>query len=237
MGRFIKKALYFGLIYNLVFYIIHNIKFFPKKGTIYQGFIDFWTLLFMFIGFVTGFIFLAIIYLLSKKYKMDIYDSNKMIGYIAFTYCSFEGLSVIFFEKLWENNDLIGIIVTVGYFLLIVVALYYFWKYRIEIASGVLITNILYYKTNFVNSNNQDYVTKFFSNYTGITQLSDHYKGMILLFLLFIYLAVLVFLRKKGVYDYRNRQELWQEQMEEGPYKKVKIINFNKIFKNRSGIS
>lgn len=232
MKEYIKKSLYFGLIFNLVGLFEHNIKIFPKKGTVYSVFIDFWTLV-IFIGiFLYAFIFIAILFFISKKINNSIYKSKKVIGYIAFITASLDGLMVLLFKHLWINNDVVGIFITIGYFLLAVSLVYFFWKYRIEIASGVFLTNMIYYQTNLISSNDTDLVTRLFNQYYGISHLSDPIKGLILLLMLVVYLTILIFLRKKGIYDYRKKKELWQEKMGEGPYKKdLKIRNLSDCFK------
>ena len=79
---------------------------------------------------------------------------NKMIIYSAIAFASFAGFEILLFHDLLrplsdflDKNLIISYVIVYIYFALIAIIVYYTWKYRIEIVSGLFIMNLIIRKT------------------------------------------------------------------------------------------
>jgi hypothetical protein len=198
-------------------------SFFTKSGELFSITIDTITLMLTFGWFIFSFVAIGIIKLISMKKNKFIYESKKFIIYFTFLFHNFAGLSVLLFHN-YIKNELINCLLIFIYYILFIFILYYFWKYRLEIVIGMLLTNLFVYKINFwfstylIHTNKPDLLSKFMQQYLGLAHVTNPMKGVVLLLFLVIFLTITIFLRKKGVYDYRSSQEQRQEEMQEGYY-------------------
>ena len=142
-----------------------------------------------------------------------------MIIYSAIAYESFGGFEILLFHHfndfLYENLIILNLIILI-YFSLIAIIVYYTWKYRIEIVSGLFIMNIIIRKTALGNLTKTDFLDLFFAEHLGIEQVSNFSKGMFLLGIYGIYLTIVIYLRKKGVYDLHSKKEKREEKDGQG---------------------
>ena len=154
--------------------------------------------------------------LLSLKIGKYFY-SNEMIIYSTITYYSFGGFEILLFHHfndfLYQNLILMALIILI-YFSLIAIIIYYTWKYRIEIVSGLFIMNLIIRKTALGNLTKTDFLDLFFAEHLGKEQVSNFSKGMFLLGIYGIYLAIAIYLRKKGVYDLRREKKRGKKRMD-----------------------
>ncbi|PRX26714.1 hypothetical protein BX659_11978 [Orenia metallireducens] len=218
MKEYLKKIGYFALVYILTDWFFHNLSFFSNGEFGVSLTVDIWTLIGIIILVIHSIFHIAIIKLVSIKLDKFIYKSIKFIIYSAFIQSCFEGFDVLFFSP-WKKIPL-GVVYFFGalYFIALVLSLYYLWKYRVELAGGMFIINLIIYKTNLAVLNKEDFLDRLVINYFNLGNYTNFCKGVVLLIVLLIFLAITIFLRKKGVYDYRNRQEQWQEKMKQGYY-------------------
>lgn len=209
MNDYLKKVFYFGLTYIIIDIIFTNINFFTNDGSIIKIGFDTISIMMIIGSFCFAFLFVLLIKLLSKWISRSIYDSNLMIVYISFCFSSFTGLYVLFLEFLEEINYLLGWIVTFGYFLLIILVLKKYWKYRQEIGIGLFLTRLMFAENGFIID---------FFKYFGIAKASDFLQGIFILVVFALFLAITITLRRIGVYDFRSKKDKWLESIGEGPY-------------------
>ena len=219
MKKYLKKVLIFALTISFFYLIVNNLLIFPE-GKMKISLVMVTPTIIILMGYwIFSFLFVGLLKLISIKIDNFIYHSNKMIFYSAMIFKSFDGLEVLLFHSLEQKcfNNLLQIIFSSFYFMLLVIILYYFWKYRLELAIGLFISNYLRV-LGFVSAIKPDYMTYFFKQYFGIENISNVSKGLVMLLLLGIFLTITIYLRKKGVYDYRSKEEQNQEKVGEGYY-------------------
>ncbi|WP_181186445.1 hypothetical protein [Orenia metallireducens] len=218
MKEYLKRVGYFALVYILTNLFFHNLSFFSNGEFGVSLTVDIWTLIGIIILVIHSIFHVGIIKLVSIKLDKFIYKSTKFIIYSAFIQSCFEGFDVLFFGP-WKKLSAgeVYSIVTL-YFTVLVLSLYYLWKYRVELAVGMFIINLIIYKANLAALNKEDFLDRLLSNYFELGNYIHFFKGVLLLIVLMIFLAITILLRKKGVYDYRSRQEQWQEKMKQGYY-------------------
>ena len=223
MKNYLKKVFIFAITITLFYLIVNNLLIFPEGQMKISFVMDTPTIIILIGNWLFSFVLVGIIKLLSNKLDSIIYVSDKVIFYSAVVFSNFGGLEVLLFHSLEQkylNNNFIFIF-TSFYFIILLYIVYYFWKYRLEIAVGLFISNYAL-GTQFVSSIKTDYMSYFFKHYFGVEHLSNVSKGLVMLLLLGIFLGITIYLRKNGVYDYRSRQEQWQEKVGEGYYSRFK---------------
>ena len=221
--KFIKKAFLLWVIYIVFTIYYHNITiyhrgswglWFTSEVLLLTGYI--WT-------FFPIMINVGILKLFSLKLNEKIYNSRKIIIYLAIMMSCVGSIEVLIFSPIFEivNQPGLRTLVPRLYFIVLVFVMYYFWEYRFEILSGsFLVLNLMKWtRLNVIEG--KDFMDRFFLNNFGV-QIDNFFKGIIVLSFLAIYLAVLIYLRKKGVYDYRDRQEIWREKAGKGLYARQK---------------
>jgi len=210
---FLKKALYFDLVYNITWLFFNNIYIF-QKGYAFKIFFDFWVVWNLVYFFLEGLLAIVIIKFLSTKINKFLYDSIEFICYSVVIYKCFDWFEICFFHSI--HDYFFGIpadIIVICYFTLGVLALYYFWKYRIEIGIGLFIPAYIFHKTHLE--------TPFF-RFLNISHPSDFLLGILLVIICILVLFVMLFLRKLKIYDFRSRKDKWLELQGEGPYKRYR---------------
>lgn len=212
MKELIKKAIYFDIIYNLTDIFFSN-TFFFEKGKVFRVIVDTWTLLFIVGWFFCGIIAIGIMKFLSLKINKYIYESNAMICYSAFILRGLTWFNVAFYNlpNKFHWQILEGTIYVLC-FVLVVILLFRFWKYRIEISAGIFLTAFIYDFTHW---------EKLFYSIFNIIKPNDFQRGLFILGIFALFLPTIIFLRNKGLYDFRSRKDKWLEANGEGPYKKI----------------
>ena len=219
MKNYFKKALLFAVVMILLSLFVNNIVLF-KGGHIITLTLDWGTLIIIIGTFLDSFVKILIIKLLSLKMGKYFY-SNKIIIYSAIAFESFVGFEILLFHHFndfLDRNLIILYLIVYICFSLIAIIVYYTWKYRIEIVSGLFIMNLIIRKTALGNLTKTDFLDVFFAEHLGIDPVSNFFKGMFLLGIYGIYLAIVIYLRKKGVYDLRNKKEKREEKDGQGYY-------------------
>lgn len=218
MKEFIKKAFYFDLAYMITKIFFSDLILF-KHGKVLDLTFDFWTLYLFVVFFVFGIITIGIIKIISSKTSKFIYESNKLICLAAFIGRGVDCFNTLFLNKFASKLDpaiqYLGGIFNLGYIILGFLVLYYFWKYRLEICTGIFICASIYYHV--------DLQIWFYQQFFKMAHPSDYLQGFFLLAVLVIFLLVTITLRKLGVYDFRGRKDKWLESLREGPYKRYQV--------------
>jgi hypothetical protein len=211
MKDFIKRTLYFDLFYNIMIQYCDGLILF-KHGQVFKFTFDIWNIIFFIGGFVYGLLAVGIIKFISSKTDRFVYDSNKLICYAAVLYQGLVWFEISFFNFLEYSYLQIPIfLITVVYFIILVFVLYYFWRYRIEIAAGIILNATIYEQTDW---------SVWFYKLLHIPKPSHFLQGLFYLGVLVIFLAITISLRRMKVYDFRSRKDKWLEAMGEGPYKR-----------------
>lgn len=226
MIKYVKKSLYSGRILAIVFLFMYNLTIIPEANKIYSFFFDFWSILFVIAAFLNGFLVVAFIFIFSKVTRKNIYEYKKMLVHISIVYFGIGDLSTRLFSDHINNSLFRWIII----FLTLILAIYImsvFWKYRKEISSGLLLVLTIYFHFNLIGGGQDGLLITILRNNLDISYFSQTMKGVLLLIILAVYLSILISLRKFGVYDYRESEELRQEARQEGLYSKHKIAIFN----------
>ena len=223
MKNYFKKVLLYAFIMILLGLFMNNIALF-KGGHIITLTLDWGTQIIIIGTFLYSFVIILIIKLISLKMGEYFY-SNKLIIYSAIAFESFAGFEILLFHDLFHHlidflyQNLIILYVIISIFIsLIAIIVYYNWKYRIEIVSGLFIMNLVIRKTALGNLTKTDFLDAFFAEHLGIDPVSNFSKGMFLLGIYGIYLAIAIYLRKKGVYDRRSKKEKREEKDGQGYY-------------------
>jgi hypothetical protein len=218
MKEFIKKVIYFDIVNNLADIFFSN-TFLFEDGKIFRVIVDAWTFIFFIGWFFYGIIAIGIIKFLSVKVNKFMYESDKFICYMAFilrgstwfnvAFCDFS--NEIFWQIFAGLTSLLCFVVSILF-------LFRFWKYHVEINAGVFLTAFIYAFTHWE--------VPFYMMF-NIVKPSYFLRGLFILGILVIFLSTVIFLRKKGLYDFRSRKDKLMEVKEEGPYQKnVKVIWF-----------
>jgi len=221
--KYLKRVFYFWLVINLNAFLMYNTSFFTKNGELFSITVGTLTLLLIIGLFIFSFPAIGLIKLISIKLYSFIYDSTKFICYFATILVHFEGLYTLLLGTSIQSEIITGLSIF-GCFILFIYILYCFWKYRLEITIGMFLTNFVVYQFNFwvttylISTNKPDLLSKFMQQYLGIEHVTNPMKGIVLLLFLAIFLTITIFLRKKGVYDYRSSEEQQQEKLREGYY-------------------
>jgi len=215
MKEFIKKVFYFDLIYNLTDIFYSNLVLFKHKK-VFDITFDFWTLYFLVVFFLLGAVIMGVVKLLSLKTNKFIYESNKFICLGAFLGRGMDCFFILFLNMLYKKSDFaiqtFGTLINLGYEIIAFLILYYFWKYRIEICTGIFICGSLYAHMHLQ--------IWFYQKFFKMAHPKEYLQGFFLLAVLVIFLLVTITLRKLGVYDFRGRKDKWLESLREGPYKR-----------------
>lgn len=211
MKEFIKKVIYFDIVYNLTDIFFSN-TFFFEKGKIFHVIVDTWTLIFFIGWFFCGILAIGIMKFLSLRIDKFIYESNSLICYSAFILRGLTWFNVGFYnlsnQYYWQILE--GAIYVLC-FVLVVILLFCLWKYRIEISTGIFLTAFIYAFTHWEIA---------FYSIFNIEKPNDFLQGLFILGVLILFLPIIIFFRKKGFYDFRSRKDKWLEAKGEGPYKK-----------------
>lgn len=211
MKKFIKKVLYFDIIYNLTNIFFSNMFFF-ENGKTFQVVMDTWTLIFFVGWFFYGIVGIGIIKYLSLKINKFIYESDALICYLALNFRGLTWLNVLFFGFLDDYFwGIIGFSIEIICFVLLILILFHFWKYRIEISAGIFLTAFIYAFTHW---------EKPFYSFFSISNPNELLRGLFILVILVLFLPTVIFLRNKDLYDFRSRKDKRLETKGEGPYQK-----------------
>jgi len=163
--------------------------------------------------FFCGIIGIGIMRFFSTKINKFIYESNAFVCYTAFILRGLTWFNVSFFkfldEYLW---GIISGIIYVSTFVLIILTLFYYWKYHIEMNISIFLTAFIFGFTHWEKP--------FYLNF-GIANPGDFLRGVFILGILILFLLLVIFLRKIGLYDFRSRKDKWLETAGEGPYKRI----------------
>ncbi|MGM0410993.1 MAG: hypothetical protein ACQEQF_09560 [Bacillota bacterium] len=225
MKRYFQKVIYFALVYELVYLFFHNFHVFTKGELIFKLTLDIWVFIGILVTVIYSFFYVGIIKIISFNLCQFIYNSDKFIIYLASLSSSFEMFALLFFS-LWRekihSGYFLGYILMICYFIILLLCLYYFWKYRLEVIGGFFIINTISYETNLVLLKKEDFLDRLLSDYLTFGNFNNFFKGLILLTMLSLVVGIAIFLRKKGVYDYRSRQEKWRAKMKQGYYARYK---------------
>ncbi len=212
MKDFIKKALYFDIIYNLTNIFFSNVHLF-EKGHIFKIVFSGWELVFLLGFFIIGLIVIGIIKIVSTKVNKFIYESDIFICYFAFLIQSLDWLTLMVADPV--KPFIGGILAYFSYVVIcfmLILGLYYFWKYRIEICFSAFITTSIYDFTKLVQN--------FYATFYHIQKPNQLLLGIPLLFILAFLLALTLLLRHFKLFDFRSRKDKWLESQGEGPYKR-----------------
>jgi hypothetical protein len=208
MKGYLLKIVDFTIIYILTDLFFSNLIFF-KGGKIFDLSIDGITLMLIITGFLYSFIYIGIIKLVSIKINDFIYNSNVMICYTAFIFRSYDWFYTLFFgwfaKTLSWTDILVNNLITFVSLIVVVLPLYYFWKYRIEISVGMFLGGLLY--------------SDIFNRIPQLKMPDDWKQGITISIIVALFIGIAVSLRKLGVYDFRSQKDKWQEKLGEGPYK------------------
>lgn len=214
MKEFIKKVIYFDIIFNLTDIFLSNTSFF-QKGQVFRVNVDMWTLLFLIWWFFGGIIGILILKFLSSKVNRFIYESNKFVCYLAFITRGTDWIFGLIFGFL-KKFEIIEMLVYIIYFVALILLIYYFWKYRKEISFSIFLTASIYAFTHLE--------IQLYSSY-GVLKVNEFLRGLTLVPVLILVILILVFLRRKGVYDFRSREDKWLEKIGDGPYKRISKVD------------
>lgn len=210
MKEFIKKAFYFDLFFNIMTQYCDGFILY-KHGQFFKLTFDSWNIIFLITGFLYGLITVGIIKFISSKIDRFIYDSNKMICYLAVLFEGLTWFEISFFHFLEYSYFQIPItLIAITYFVGLIFILYYFWGYRIEIAIGIILNATIYEQT--------DWPVRFYKQ-LNIPKPSHFQQGLFYLGVIIIFLVITISLRRMKVYDFRSSKDKWQEALGEGPYK------------------
>jgi hypothetical protein len=212
MKKFLKKVVYFDVVYNITNIFFSNILWF-KNGKIFQVIIDSWTLVFLIGWFFCGIVGVGLIKYFGAKTNKFIYESDEFICFSAFLLRSLRWVNASFIDFL--DNHFWGGATTlfdVICFVMIILVLYYFWKYRFEISASLFLTSTIYAFTHLE--------IPFYSIF-HIIKPNDFQRGLFILGILALFLPTVIFLRNKGLWDIRPRKDKRLEADGEGLYRKI----------------
>jgi hypothetical protein len=214
MNDFIKRALYFGLIYNIANAISDNFIIIKHQQSysIKVAF-DMFSILIIIGFFIFAFLLVAIIKLLSVKINQFIYESYTSITYIAFIAVTVDWVVNLLGISGESGNKILFYVLCYstifGQLILCTLVIYYFWKYRIEIGLGIFLGRILF---------TFDIADKIYLQILSIKP-TDVKRFYLISIIVILFIALTIILRKLNVYDFRSRKDKWLEATGEGPYK------------------
>jgi hypothetical protein len=211
--RYIKNLFYYVIIDNLFDFLFYNIFKESNKFTII---IDHWTIGTFVVSILDGLVLIGILKLISLKLNTYIYKSQKFIIFLFIIYNNIGGLEILLtspVRKKYLSSFQFLYVVSLIYLLISLILIYYYWKYRLEITIGIVITNFIISFTKLDHLDKTDFLDIIIKNNFGIEYISNFNKGLIMLGFLIITITIPIYLRKIGVYDYRSRKEKWQEKV------------------------
>lgn len=212
MKEFVKKSLFFGLINNLVVCFFQNVTLF-QKNEVFKLSVDGWSIV-VFTGiFIYSFAFVGIIKLIACRINNFIY-SYKMIAYIAFTHASIDWV-INLLGRAEGHGGIISYLIIAGQLVFCTLLLYYGWKYRFELSTGVFLGQFLF-AYNIVENTYRHFSHKKPKNVEEFYLIT----AIVLMFLIIAFI-----LRKLNVYDFRSQKDKQLEVMGEGPYKRKGRLN------------
>lgn len=210
MIDFIKKVFCFEAFYVLTDFFFTNVTLLRSNQIIKVTF-DFTTIFSIIFMFFFGLLVVGIIKLLSQKINTFLYESNKLISIVAFLIRGI--LWLVPQEKFDWFSQLNGCLLDLSLTIIIALIIYYFWRYHIEICAGVFLSAFIYYHTELT--------TWFFKELLNISHPNNILQRVFLLTILVLFMVITIYLRTKGIYDFRSKNDKILESYERGPYKRI----------------